>query len=137
MRDQFAPIIEGYDCDGITSPLSFRCERFYTGKGDNVVLLSGTSIHDVFPAKIRFSWALGVLTMAQYNALVSALDSGSTPDVVSATVFDPTRNTTRQANFRLTRPTVQTIYNFGQKFVIPKSELILEEVTPPTEGGNG
>lgn len=136
MRDQFAPIIEGFDCNGIVNPLSFQCERFYTEKGDKTLLLDGTTIHDVFSAKIRLSWKLTVLSVERYAAFCAALASGSTPDVVSAQVFDPTRNSTREADFRVTHPTVQTIYNFGQRFVIPKSELILEEVTPPAEGGD-
>lgn len=136
MRDKFAPIIENFDCDGITNPLSFQCERFYTEKGDKTLLLDGTTIHDVFPAKIRLSWKLNVLSTQRYAAFCAALASGSTPDVVSAQVFDPTRNSTRTADFRVTRPTVRTIQNFGQKFVIPKSELVLEEVTPPAEGGD-
>lgn len=136
MRDKFAPIIEGFDCDGIVNPLSFQCERFYTEKGDKVLLLDGTTIHNVFPAKIRLSWKLNVLSLERYTAFGAALASGSTPDVVSAQVFDPTRNRTRETDFRVTRPVVRTIYNFEQRFVIPQSELILEEVTPPTEGGN-
>lgn len=136
MRDPLAPVIEGFDCDGITSSLSFRCERFYTEKGDKTLLLNGTTIHDVFPAKIRLSWTLSVLPLARYTAFCAALNSGATPDVVTAQVFDPTRNITRQAAFHVTRPTVLTIYNFGQTFVISQSVLILEEVTPPAEGGD-
>lgn len=135
MRDQFAPVIEGFDCDGITSPWSFQCERVFTEKGEKATLLNGFTIHDVFPAKIRLSWELTVLFVERYTAFCAALASGSTPDVVSAQVFDPTRNVTRTADFRVTRPTVQTIYNFGQGIVIPKSNLVLEEITPPAEEG--
>lgn len=141
MRDPFAPVIiiqaGNFDCDGIVNPWSFQCERFYTEKGDSATLLDGTSIHDVFPAKIRLSWTLTVLLLERYTAFCTALNSGATPDMVTAQVFDPTRNNTRQAAFHVTRPTIRTIRNFGQTFVIPQSALILEEVTPPTEGGNG
>ena len=130
MRDQFAPIIEGFDLDGLVNPYSFRCEKFYTERYENVTLLDGTTIHDMFPAKLRLSWTLNVAFRDHYTAFFAALRSGEPTNTVSAQVFDPTENASRLATFHITPPTVHIIRNLGYLIAIPRSPLILEEATP-------
>ena len=128
MRDQFAPVIEGFDCDGITSPWSFQCESFNEDGGNGGTMLDGTTVQDVLAVKNRFSWALNVLTMARYNALISALDKGAEPDTVSAIVYDPATDTQYRTTFHVTPPVFRLVPDIGGATVaIPDSPLVLEE----------
>ena len=128
MRDQLAPVIEDFDLSGIVIPFSFRCVPFFTEGDNNVTLLDGTSIHDALAAKVRLSWKLYALSSAQYAALTAALNSGESPDTVSAEVFDPTKNAVRRARFHVTRPAFQFALSVGnQLMAYSGSELVLEE----------
>lgn len=128
MRDKFAPIIEGYDCDGITDPWSFQCEPFYEDGGNGGTMMDGTTVQDVLTVKHRFSWELNVLTMARYNALISAIDSGSEPDTVSAIVVAPDTNTRYITTFHVTLPVFRfTLDINGAKVAVATSPLVLEE----------
>lgn len=128
MRDKFAPVIEGYDCDGITDPFSFQSETFYEDGGNGGTMMDGTTVQDVLTVKHRFSWALNVLTMARYNALISAIDSDSEPDTVSAIVFAPDTNTRYITTFHVTLPVFRfTLDINGAKVAVATSPLVLEE----------
>lgn len=128
MRDQFAPVIADFDCDGITDPFSFQSETFYEDGGNGGTMMDGTTVQDVLTVKHRFSWALNVLTMARYNALISAIDSGSEPDTVSAIVVAPDTNTRYITTFHVTLPVFRfTLDINGAKVAVATSPLVLEE----------
>lgn len=128
MRDQFAPVIEGFDCDGITSPWLFQCEPFYEDGGNGGIMLDGTTVQDVLTIKNRFSWALGVLPVARYTAFCAALDSGAEPDTVSAIVFDPATDTRYTTTFHVTPPVFRFVIAIdGAMVAVADSALVLEE----------
>lgn len=125
MRDPLAPVIEGFDLSGLVNRYSFECEPFFTDKGESATMLDGSTVHDVFPLKARFSWALNSLSASQYAALNAALR-----DTVSAQIFDPTINAVRSARFHVTRPAF--VYNFATQdyMAAAGSTLILEDAAP-------
>lgn len=129
MRDQFAPVIEGFDCNRITNPWSFQCETFFEDGGNGGTMLDGATVHDVLATKKRFSWSLNVLTYAQYTAFVTALSSGSESDTVSATVFYPDMNVSYTATFHVTPPVFRFIHDIdGAIVALANNPLVLEEV---------
>ena len=125
MRDPLAPIIEGVDLSGIVNRYSFQCEPFFTDRNDTQTMLDGSTVHDVFPLKARFSWTLNVLSAEQYAALNAALR-----DTVTAQIFDPTVNAVRSARFHVTRPAF--VYNFTTSHYMSTDggALILEDAAP-------
>ncbi|MBR4544997.1 MAG: leucine-rich repeat domain-containing protein [Oscillibacter sp.] len=125
MRDPLAPVIEGFDLSGLVNRYSFECEPFFTDKGESATMLDGSTVHDVFPLKARFSWALNSLSASQYAALNAALR-----DTVTAQIFDPTINAVRSARFHVTRPAF--VYNFATQdyMAAAGSTLILEDAAP-------
>ena len=129
-RDKFAPVIEGFDCSGITDPYSYRCEPFYVDGENAGTLLDGSTVHDVLASKIRLSWNLTVLTPERYAALNAALEGAEVLDTVSAYVYDATCDAVRLASFHVTRPSCRAVNNFGATHIIPQSALVLEEASP-------
>lgn len=129
-RDKFAPVIEGFDCSGITDPYSYRCEPFYVDGENAGTLLDGSTVHDVLASKIRLSWNLTVLAPERYAALVAALEGADILDTVNALVYDATADAVRLASFHVTRPACRAVNNFGATHIIPQSALVLEEATP-------
>lgn len=129
-RDPLAPVIEGFDCSGITDPYSLRCEPFYVDGENGGTLLDGSTVHDILASKTRFSWRLNVMTPAQYADLMAATEGGEVLDTVSAYVYDATIDAVRLAKFHVVRPVCRTVRNMGQTWAIPQSELVLEEAAP-------
>ena len=129
-RDKFAPVIEGFDCSGITDPYSYRCEPFYVDGENAGTLLDGSTVHDVLASKIRLSWNLTVLTPERYAALIAALEGADILDTVNALVYDATADAVRLASFHVTRPSCRAVNNFGATHIIPQSALVLEEASP-------
>lgn len=125
MRDPLAPIIEGVDLSGMVNRYSLECEPFFTDRNENATMLDGSTVHDVFPLKARFSWTLNSLSAEQYAALHAALR-----DTVSAQIFDPTINAVRSARFHVTPPTF--VYNFSTRHYMSTagSVLTLEDAAP-------
>ena len=129
-RDKFAPVIEGFDCSGITDPYSYRCEPFYVDGENAGTLLDGSTVHDVLASKIRLSWNLTVLTPERYAALIAALEGADILDTVNALVYDATCDAVRLATFHVTRPACRAVNNFGATHIIPQSAIVLEEASP-------
>lgn len=126
MRDPLAPIIEGVDLSGMVNRYSFECEPFFTDRNEIATMLDGSTVHDGFPVKARFSWALNALSSQQYAALNAACKSGT----VSAQIFDPTINDVRSARFHVTPPTF--VYNLTTRHYMSTagSVLTLEDAAP-------
>lgn len=132
MRDNYAPVIEGFDLSGLVNRYSLQCEQFYVEGDNGGVLLDGSTITDALAAHVRLSWVMNSLSAAQYAALTAALNAGESPDTVRAYVFDPSCNAVRRAKFHVTRPLFQFAFDAdaGQMMSFAGGELALEEASP-------
>ena len=145
MRDQFAPMIEGFDLNGIVDPYSFQCTPFYIEGDNGGTLMDGTTIHDILEEKVRLSWTFNALYIDRYTALSDALNSGESPDTVTAYAYDLTQNVVILAKFHASLPEFNFVSAYGQTMCISNGELVLEEaeliawfsVTPPDRNTYG
>lgn len=103
-RDYYAPIIAGLDCSGIVNAYSMQCEIFERTGDNGGLLRNGTEIKDVLARKIRLSWLMNSVSSAQYAALRAAVPVNGP---ASVTVFDPSVNNVRTADFYVTLPVFQ------------------------------
>lgn len=132
MRDPLAPIVEGVDFSGFVNRYSFECEPFFIDAAESATMLDGSTVHDVFPVKARFSWKLNSLSAEQYAALNAAFDAGATRGTVSAQIFDPTINAVRSAQFHVTRPAFVFGFTARDHMSTAGSVLTLEDAAPRT-----
>lgn len=96
-----APVIGALDCSGLVNRFSMQCE-IVEREGDNGGLLrNGTQVKDILARKIRLTWTLNSLSSAQYAALRAAVPVSGP---VSATVYDPSADESRTADFYVTLP---------------------------------
>ena len=126
MRDPLAPIIAGFDCSGLVNRYSMQCEIVEREGGNGGLLRDGTEVKDILARKIRLSWTLNALSAAQYAAL---RDAAGVSGAVAATVYDPSADETRTADFYVTLPVF--VYAFtpdGWRHMAQAGQaLILEE----------